>query len=168
MADDSTKSRTQSIEDQNTPSKIVKNKLRKRSRKNALPDISRNISILLRMTQNDQTLFVAPKRKGNRGLHNGLSRRRSKCIGVSKNPRTWQALINVGKIKKYIGTYSTEKEAAIAYDFFALGLHGLEAYTNYGYDSYLLQEMIVGYKCDSNLEPARYSTRVQVPTYLLE
>jgi hypothetical protein len=101
-----------------------------------------------------------PKIKGNRGLHKGISRRRSRFIGVSKNPNTWQTLINVRKSKKYIGTYATEKEAAIAYDFYALGLHGLEASTNFGYGGELILEMIGDYKNDGHFQPSKFVNRV--------
>lgn len=141
--------------------------LTKRKRKNALPDISTNIQILYELAQKNLNLSITSGRKGNRGLHKGLSKRRSKCIGVSKNPHTWQALINVGKKKKYIGTYNSEKEAAIAYDFFWLGLNGSEAVTNYSYDSELLIDMISDYRSNPYIQPIRYADRVQVPSYLL-
>lgn len=72
--------------------------------------------------------------------------RSSNFIGVSKNGLHWQVLINYGKTKKYIGTYSSEKEAAIAYDFYSIILNPQRAKTNFSYTSDLLVQMIASYE----------------------
>ena len=71
--------------------------------------------------------------------------RSSTFIGVSKNGDNWQVLINNGKFKKYIGTYSNEKIAAITYDFYAICLKLSKAKTNFLYSSELITEMIQCY-----------------------
>uniref|UniRef100_A0A7S3NFF3 AP2/ERF domain-containing protein n=1 Tax=Euplotes harpa TaxID=151035 RepID=A0A7S3NFF3_9SPIT len=68
------------------------------------------------------------------------SRRRSQYIGVFKNGANWQALITINKRKVYIGTYATELQAARAFDFHSLLLHGILATTNFDY----CKEEIVG------------------------
>ena len=50
---------------------------------------------------------------------NKLSRK-SPYIGVSRNKDHWQVLINNKTSKLYIGTYMSEFEAAIAYDFYSI------------------------------------------------
>jgi hypothetical protein len=85
------------------------------------------------------------------------SGRRSMFIGVSKNGQNWQVLINMGKFKKYIGTYPTEKEAAIAYDFYSICLHLKKAKTNFTYDRDVLLDMIQCYKENKNVfDPVRF------------
>ena len=76
-----------------------------RRRKNPIPDISEKISKLYLKLQKKSDIVIQPRNKGKRGLHNGLSRRRSTFVGVSKNGSHWQTLINFGKTKKYIGTF---------------------------------------------------------------
>jgi hypothetical protein len=65
-----------------------------------------------------------------------LSQKRSQYIGVSKSGPTWQAIVIVEKRKTYIGTYSTEIEAANAYDMYSLILYGLRAVTNFSYNKH--------------------------------
>mmetsp|Transcript_17518 Transcript_17518/g.19703 ORF Transcript_17518/g.19703 Transcript_17518/m.19703 type:complete len:111 (-) Transcript_17518:199-531(-) len=76
-----------------------------RKRKNPVPDIKGMILKVYRELKKNSNVVIYPRTKGNRGLHNGVSRRRSQYVGVSKNGGHWQALINVGKHKKYIGTF---------------------------------------------------------------
>mmetsp|Transcript_19939 Transcript_19939/g.23117 ORF Transcript_19939/g.23117 Transcript_19939/m.23117 type:complete len:90 (-) Transcript_19939:208-477(-) len=46
-----------------------------------------------------------PSHKSLKGLHHGVSFRRSRYIGVLRNRTRWQVLINVGPVKTYIGTF---------------------------------------------------------------
>ena len=89
-----------------------------------------------------------------------MSKRRSKYIGVSRNKTHWQTLINVGRVKRYIGTYQSEIESALAYDFYAIGLHGQKASTNFTYDSTLLTDMINSYMKCRSFEPVEFTSRV--------
>jgi hypothetical protein len=83
-----------------------------------------------------------------------LSKTRSAFIGVTKNGSNWQALIAIKKKKTYIGTYVTETEAAIAFDFYCILIHGLTAKTNFSYTKGQLFEMISNYmENDSVLIP---------------
>ena len=59
--------------------------------------------------------------------------RGSRYRGVSKNGTQWQVLIMVNKKKRYLGSFSSEEEAARAYDKVALQHHGIKAKTNYEY-----------------------------------
>ena len=99
--------------------------------------------------------------KSIKGVYRNKSARRSKYIGVSKNNSNWQVLINLGNFKKYIGTYSTEKEAGIAYDFYSILLNGGKASTNFDYSVELVQEMIENYYANNNvIVPAPFVYRV--------
>lgn len=71
---------------------------------------------------------------------------RSGFIGVTRNGPQWQSLISVGKRKTYIGSYRTERECAMAFDFHSLLLHGLTAKTNFGYTKEDIVEMIWQYR----------------------
>ena len=77
--------------------------------------------------------------------------RRSEYIGVSKNGKNWQVLINCGKDKKYIGTYTDEKEAAVAYDFDSICLHACKAKTNFTYDAAMILKMVDNYNSESQI-----------------
>lgn len=78
------------------------------------------------------------------------SKRRSNFIGVSRNGPNWQAMISIQKKKAYIGTYQSEKEAAMAFDFYSIMTHGVEAKTNLSYTKQMIIEMIVNYKSNDN------------------
>ncbi|CAI2368437.1 unnamed protein product [Moneuplotes crassus] len=62
-----------------------------------------------------------------------ISTRRSRYTGVFKNGLKWQALINIGNKKTYIQTYSTQEEAARAFDLISLLMNRKKAVTNYSY-----------------------------------
>ena len=55
--------------------------------------------------------------------------RGSRYRGVSMNGTKWQALLMVNKHKRYLGSYTTEEEAAVAYDMHSFLLHGLKVKT---------------------------------------
>jgi hypothetical protein len=132
-----------------------------RRRKNPLPDISRKIMIVYASLQKNSNVFVRPRSKGRRGLHNGLSTRRSQYVGVTKSGDHWQTLINVGKTKKYIGTYCSEREAALVYDFYAFGLRGLRAKTNFSHKGPQILLMIESFlECDNKFDPSVFVTNV--------
>jgi hypothetical protein len=101
---------------------------------------------VMNQIESDESLYLNRKIKTDRGLHNGLSVRRSQYIGVSKNNSNWQTLISIGKTKRYINTYTSEIEAAVSYDFYSVGIHGLRAKTNFSYSAKTLREMIISFK----------------------
>lgn len=70
------------------------------------------------------------KTRGTTDVHLG---RRSQYIGVSRNNTNWQALINVKNSKKYIGTFTSEIEAARNYDIYAVAMQGEKALLNFNY-----------------------------------
>ena len=78
----------------------------------------------------------------------GNSNRRSTFIGVFKNGPNWQALISIDKKKTYIGTYSTELDAAKAFDYYSILLHGLTAVTNFDYSKRSIVELIAENQAD--------------------
>ena len=84
--------------------------------------------------------------KYNESMNNGKKSRRSRFRGVSKNGNHWQVLIMVKKKKKYLGSYSSEEEAARIYDREALKFHGNKAKTNYLYSKEEI-ENIISKKC---------------------
>ena len=75
-----------------------------------------------------------------------VSNKRSSFIGVSRNGVNWQALITINKRKIYIGSYESEKDAAVAFDFFSILLHSFTAKVNFSYTRDKVEEMIWNYK----------------------
>eukprot|EP00344_Euplotes_crassus_P002581 CAMPEP_0196996096 /NCGR_PEP_ID=MMETSP1380-20130617/2069_1 /TAXON_ID=5936 /ORGANISM="Euplotes crassus, Strain CT5" /LENGTH=200 /DNA_ID=CAMNT_0042411969 /DNA_START=60 /DNA_END=658 /DNA_ORIENTATION=+ len=119
--------------------------VRKRRRKNNLPDIDPQIQDVLSLIQEGELLQIEFTSKNANALTVDNCRRRSRYTGVSRNGKNWQVLVNMGKEKKYIGSYTSEKEAAIAYDFYTICLHKSKAKTNFSYHSALIEQMINSY-----------------------
>ena len=86
------------------------------------------------------------KRKSNNAQLKGVSARRSKFIGVSKNGLSFQVLIAIDKKKTYLGSFDIEQEAALTFDFYSILLHSIEANTNYSYTAFSINEMIKNYE----------------------
>ena len=94
-------------------------------------------------TWDPSTILIHSKKKSERKAN---SKRRSNFIGVSRNGPNWQSMISIQKKKAYIGTYQTEKEAAVSFDFYSIMTHGVEAKTNFSYSKDMIIEMIIKYK----------------------
>ena len=88
-------------------------------------------------------ILVHSKKKSERKAN---SIRRSNFIGVSRNGPNWQSIISMKKNKFYLGTYSTQKDAAMVFDFYSIMIHGLEAKTNFSYSKDWIVNMIAEYK----------------------
>ena len=70
-------------------------------------------------------------------------------------------LINVGNRKKYIGTYATQKQAAITYDFYCIAIHSTKAKVNFTYSIELIEMMINSYfENDEHFDPAKLENLV--------
>ncbi|CAI2380379.1 unnamed protein product [Moneuplotes crassus] len=82
-------------------------------------------------------------------------KRRSQYIGVSKNNTHWQALITVKRVKRYIGIFFDELEAARTYDLYALAMKGKSASLNFDYTCDEMLEVINFYLAHDriNMEP---------------
>ena len=119
--------------------------IKQRKRRSNLPNIDANLMKLLSFISSNKKIEFDHCDKSLRGLHNGVSVRRSQFIGVLKNGNRWQVLINVGRIKKYIGTFLNEKEAAIVHDFYSMGINGGKGKTNFSYNRDLVESMITSY-----------------------
>ena len=65
----------------------------------------------------------------------GRNKRSSRYRGVSKNGNQWQVLMMINKNKSYIGSYPSEELAARIYDILALKSRGINARTNFVYNS---------------------------------
>lgn len=76
-------------------------------------------------------VVIMSKRKSTRTKNMGSGR--SKFIGVSMNGPNWQALISVNKKKTYIGTFTSQYDAAKEYDKYSIVLNNLSAKTNFNY-----------------------------------
>ena len=127
----------------------------------SFPTISRNFMGILKWLENGNEVIFRHWYKSARGLYHGVSRRRSRYIGVLKNGRRWQVLINEGRTKKYIGTYSSEVEAAIVYDFYSIGLNGFSAKTNFNYKSDQVRSMIISYfNNNQEFDPSIFSSQI--------
>lgn len=137
-------------------------------KKKSLPQIDEKIKRVLNKIQNGSiTEFRACKKKI-KGFFSNKSGRRSKYIGVSKNNYNWQVLINVGNKKKYIGTFPTQKEAAVAYDFYSIALHGEKAKTNFNYEAKVVEDMIQSYLSSSHTDNQKDSQRIFEPSLFAE
>lgn len=135
----------------------LKPKIRKRKRKNCLPEIDNHIEEVLECLKDGSMPYINACPKNINALTTDNSGRRSKFIGVSKNGQNWQVLINMGKYKKYIGTYTSEDEAAIAYDFYSICLHSVKAKTNFSYTKGLIFDMIGNFKGNNKIfQPSRF------------
>ena len=119
--------------------------IKQRKRRSNLPNIDANLMKLLNFISLNKKIEFDHWSKSSRGLHNGVSTRRSQFIGVLKNGNRWQVLINVGRTKKYIGTFLNEKEAAIVHDFYSMGINGRKGKTNFSYNKDLVESMITSY-----------------------
>ena len=131
-----------------------------RKRRHVLPDITESLRETLQTLLSNPDINIKPRSKGRKGLHSGLSKRRSLYIGVCSNGSHWQALINVGPNKRYIGTYLSEKEAGIMYDLYSIGLHGLKASTNFAYEAPFLAEMLQEYLENNEIDTVKFACRV--------
>ena len=63
------------------------------------------------------------------------NKRSSRFRGVSKNGNQWQVLMMINKNKSYIGSYDSEEFAARIYDVLAIKNRGMNARTNFKYNS---------------------------------
>ena len=106
-------------------------------------DFDLNISILLskiKRVTDESKVIIHKKKKSTARVR--LSTRRSHYTGVFKNGDNWQALISIYKRKTYIGTYTSEIEAAKMFDFYSILLNNITASTNFDYTKKDILEMI--------------------------
>jgi hypothetical protein len=68
--------------------------------------------------------------------------RSSKYRGVSKNGKRWQVLMMFNYNKSYIGTYSSEELAARIYDIVSIKKLGINAKTNFLYNSNQISKIL--------------------------
>ena len=115
----------------------------------------------MKQISSNKILQFTHNEKSARGLHNGISSRRSQFIGVLRNANRWQVLINYRGIKKYIGTYVSEKEAAIIHDFYSIGINGIKGKTNFSYDNELIERMINSYfENDKHFDASKFISQL--------
>ena len=119
--------------------------VRRRKRRTAVLEVDKWIEEICKLLANGTLKFIVGISKVKSPYFNLSKPRSSNYIGVSKNGENWQVLINCGKAKKYIGTFYSEVEAAITYDFYWIWLHSSMAKTNFTYDLKLLKEMMECY-----------------------
>ena len=93
-----------------------------RKRKNRLPNVDRNLKYLRTRIESGHQFKWSANEKTTNDLHGGVSDRRSKYLGVSRNNQRFQTLLNIRNKKQYIGTFCDELEAAIAYDFYSIAI----------------------------------------------
>ncbi|CAI2385226.1 unnamed protein product [Moneuplotes crassus] len=135
--------------------------VRKRRRKNNLPDIDSHIQEVQSLIQCGELMHIESTSKNANALTVDNCKRRSRYTGVSRNGKNWQVLVNMGKEKKYIGSYTSEKEAALAYDFYTVCLHKVKAKTNFSYHSSLIESMINSYYQNNNMfDPSSFINSV--------
>eukprot|EP00343_Euplotes_focardii_P004125 CAMPEP_0205813654 /NCGR_PEP_ID=MMETSP0205-20121125/18365_1 /ASSEMBLY_ACC=CAM_ASM_000278 /TAXON_ID=36767 /ORGANISM="Euplotes focardii, Strain TN1" /LENGTH=223 /DNA_ID=CAMNT_0053096063 /DNA_START=1 /DNA_END=669 /DNA_ORIENTATION=+ len=131
--------------------------VRKRKRKNNLPQIEAHIKEVSRLVAEGTLVYLQNTPKNINALTIDNCRRRSQYTGVSRNGRNWQVLVNMGKEKKYIGSYTSEKEAALSYDFYTICLHKMKAKTNFSYTNTLIEHMIENFYSSGNVfDPTQF------------
>ncbi|CAI2383466.1 unnamed protein product [Moneuplotes crassus] len=119
--------------------------IKKRRRRSTKLEIkSKLIRVRAQILKKGISAFYSSPKKA-RGNLPGNSNRRSKYIGVSKNNVHWQALINIGRAKKYIDIFACEQEAARTYDLYAIALKGVKAGLNFDYTTEEMISMIDSY-----------------------
>jgi hypothetical protein len=69
-------------------------------------------------------------------------KQRASFIGVSKNGTNWQSLIVINNVKVYLGTYKTQKEAAVMFDFHSMVVKYKSARVNFDYSARDFMKMI--------------------------
>ena len=104
----------------------------------------------LLMIKSENAILISSKRKAE-SKEGPISDTRSSFIGVSRNGLNWQALIAINKRKTYIGSYESEKDAALAFDFYSILLHSLTAKTNFSYSKDDIINMISNYRQNGNI-----------------
>ena len=102
-----------------------------------------------------EMILIAGKKKAESKV-GPLSSKRSSFIGVSRNGPHWQALITINKKKTYIGSYKTEVDAAVAFDFYSILLHYFGAKTNCSYTKDNIVEMIWNFKKNGSILKPEY------------
>ena len=126
-----------------------------------MPQVEQNLTKILKEINDGNISMIYSSAKSDNEFRNNFSNRRSQYIGVSKNGQNWQVLINMGNCKKYIGTYETQKQAALAYDFYSIAIHFTKAKTNFDYNKDLLSQMAEEFLgSDKRFEPSKYVDRV--------
>lgn len=77
----------------------------------------------------------------------------SKFIGVSKDTRNglWRAQVTVNGLNTYIGLYSSEHEAAIAHDLYAIQNYRNPLRLNFPDEMYLLKETLYDRRADEGI-----------------
>ena len=136
--------------------KVVK----RRKRRSKQLDISDRLRSLLDDIYNGALPDTCFQNIAKSRLRNPLLRRSSMYVGVSRNGDNWQALINDGNGKKYVGTFSTEEEAGLAYDLYALALQGTGHKTNFGYSVHTVAAMAESYlRSGGSFEPSQFLSR---------
>ncbi|GAA0155717.1 hypothetical protein Leryth_000512 [Lithospermum erythrorhizon] len=99
-----------------------------------ISDYAKEIEIMQHVTRGE---YLASLRRRS----NGFARGASKYRGVARHHHNgrWEARIGraVGNKYLYLGTYSTQEEAAHAYDIAAIEYRGINAVTNFELSSYI-------------------------------
>ena len=89
------------------------------------------------------------------------SSRGSKYRGVSKNGKKWQVQLLGNLRKRYIGSISSEQEAAKLYDYYAILTHGLNAKTNFSYSKAQVQNFVQKFDQDDILAPSYLKMKME-------
>ncbi|CAI2369706.1 unnamed protein product [Moneuplotes crassus] len=125
--------------EENEEVSIIDRKVRKRKARSEKLNIRPRLLYLRKLLLDSKVSGFTRKVKKTRYTTDKYLGRRSQYIGVTKNNVHWQSLINVNRVKKYIGTFLNETEAARTYDLYALAMQGSESCLNFDYTP---QEML--------------------------
>lgn len=86
--------------------------------------------------------FIEGKKKSQACKTKGISKRRTRFTGVTRNSVNYQTLIVVNGKKVYVDSFSDELLAAITFDFYSILLRGEKATTNFTYSAEKVKEML--------------------------
>uniref|UniRef100_A0A7S3KL04 AP2/ERF domain-containing protein n=1 Tax=Euplotes crassus TaxID=5936 RepID=A0A7S3KL04_EUPCR len=132
--------KNEGLTDTSEKAEVIKKRRRRSSR---LEIRSKLIEVRDQILQQGIPMFYnSPKKTRGSPISNS---RRSKYIGISKNNTHWQALINIGRTKKYIDIFVSEQEAARTYDVYAIAIKGVDANLNFNYTAAEMISMIDHY-----------------------
>lgn len=125
------------------------NQPKRRKRKNRGLKLGKNIDKLVDLIYSGKLIKIEAYEFNCKEFSEN-SRNQSRYFGVARNGHNWQVIFNRKSIRKYIGTYSTENEAAIVHDFYSIAFYFDSAKTNFSYSANTILKMVEAYDVEND------------------